>query len=79
MELTLVDFSGWLGALLVISAYAYVSYTGSSRLLTQIMNLLGAFLLLWASAMKDAWFSVGLNGLWIIIALIAILSKVFRR
>jgi hypothetical protein len=43
------------------------------------MNLLGAFLLLWASAMKDAWFSVGLNGLWIIIALIAILSKVFRR
>lgn len=66
------DIAGWIGAALVVGAYATVSITARTNTGTHVMNFVGAVLLLVASAVKDAWFSVALNAVWIVIAAAAL-------
>jgi hypothetical protein len=66
------ELSGWAGAALILTGYALVSLEGTAKIRHHIINLVGGALLLGASAIKDAWFSVALNGFWIVIALAAL-------
>ena len=73
------DLAGWVGAALVLTAFALVSLSGRSKPTHHVINLVGGLLLLVASAVKDAWFSVALNGAWIIIAAAALTNGVLAR
>ena len=73
------DLAGWVGAAFVLSGYAMVSMAGSPKTFHHVINLVGGLLLLGASAVKDAWFSVALNAAWIVIALVALLRLVIRK
>jgi hypothetical protein len=72
------EVAGWAGAALVLTGFALVSIGGTARPHHHSINLIGGILLLGASAVKDAWFSVALNAAWIVIAVAALL-KVFLR
>ena len=73
------DIAGWAGAALVLTAFALVSLSGRSGPTHHVVNLVGGLLLLVASAVKDAWFSVALNGAWILIAAAALISGAAAR
>lgn len=73
------EVAGWAGAGLVLTAFALVSMSGSARTVHHVVNLFGGLLLLGASVVKDAWFSVALNGAWIIIAGVAIAKVLLER
>jgi hypothetical protein len=69
-----VDAAGWLGAMLILAAYALNS---SGKLLShsltyQWMNLVGAVGLIINSGWNGAWPSVGLNVVWLCIAVYAV-------
>lgn len=66
------ELAGWVGAALILAGYALVSIGGTAKTRHHVINLFGGALLLGASAVKDAWFSVALNGFWIVIALAAL-------
>ena len=66
------EFAGWVGAALILAGYALVSIGGTAKTRHHVINLVGGALLLGASAVKDAWFSVALNGFWIVIAFAAL-------
>jgi hypothetical protein len=72
------ELAGWLGAALVLAAFALVSMSGTARPHHHTINLCGGALLLGASAVKDAWFSVVLNGAWIVIAAGALVTHYLR-
>ena len=73
----LVQVIGWVGALLLIISYLLISFDMllASNPRFQILNIMGAFLLGYSSIMLGAWFSLGLNIFWIIIALVALSTK----
>jgi hypothetical protein len=73
------ELAGWVGAALVLTAFALVSLSGRARARHHLVNLTGGVLLLGASAVKDAWFSVALNAAWILIAGTALLRFAFQR
>ena len=69
----LIDTTGWLGAIALLSAYQLVS---AGRLdghgaAFQLLNLAGATALLVNSGYHRAWPSAGLNAVWLAIGLIA--------
>ncbi len=69
-----VQLVGWCGAVLLIAAYGGVTagrvpVTGA---LFQGLNLAGAVLLGVSSAALGAWFSVGLNVFWAVVAVAGI-------
>ena len=71
---TLIDITGWLGAIVLLSAYQLVS---AGRLdgdgaAFQLLNLAGATALLANSGYHRAWPSAGLNAVWLVIGLIAL-------
>lgn len=75
-----IDIIGWLGVVLLLVAYGLVS---SKRLdgdstLYQVLNLVGSALVVVNSADRGAYPSVGVNVVWIVIAL-ATLASVWRR
>lgn len=80
MQVTLIDVLGWVGAITVLVAYALVS----TRKLTgdaipyQLLNLTGAGLLLLNSFYYGALPSVGVNVVWISIAVLATLKGLTR-
>ena len=66
---------GWLGALLIVSAYVLVSnkrVKGNSRIY-QLMNLLGAVGVGINAAYQNSWPSVGLQVVWAVIAIFALI------
>ena len=68
---------GWIGAGLLLGAYALVSthrLAGSSATF-QLMNLAGAVGLAANSAVNGAWPSVALNLVWIAVGLIALARR----
>jgi hypothetical protein len=70
----LIDTTGWLGAIALLSAYRLVS---AGRLdgdgaAFQLLNLAGATALLANSSYHRAWPSAGLNAVWLVIGLIAL-------
>jgi hypothetical protein len=82
MKLDLVsDVLGWIGAALLLGAYALVStkkLEGDS-VTFQLLNLLGSAFLIVNSAYYGAYPSVGVNVVWIGIAVFAIARVVSRR
>lgn len=70
----LVDVIGWLGAVALLSAYALVSakkLEGNS-FRYQALNLLGGGLLIVNSFYYGAFPSVGVNVVWIVIAIVTL-------
>jgi len=82
MKLDLVsDVLGWIGAALLLGAYALVStkkLEGDS-VTFQLLNLLGSAFLIVNSAYYGAYPSVGVNVVWIGIAVFAIARVMSRR
>ncbi|MGD2166100.1 MAG: hypothetical protein PVH50_11305 [Anaerolineae bacterium] len=75
------DILGWVGAALLLGAYALVS-TGElegDSIAYQLLNLLGSALLIANSAYYGAYPSVGVNVLWIGIAAVSIVRVALRR
>jgi hypothetical protein len=66
----MIEVLGWLGAALLIGAYAMVSYgpTNANRRLYQSLNIAAALLLAVNTAWHRAWPSTALNVIWMIIA-----------
>ena len=77
----LSDLLGWIGAALLLGAYALVSTkkVEGDSITYQVLNLLGSAFLIVNSAYYGAYPSVGVNVVWIGIALFAILRVVRRR
>jgi len=76
----LSDILGWVGATLLLGAYVLVSskrLEGDS-LAYQLLNLAGSALLIVNSAYYGAYPSVGVNVVWIGIAVLSI-ARVMRR
>ena len=73
------ELAGWVGAGLVLTGFALISIGGTAAARHHVINLVGGALLLGASAMKDAWFSVALNAVWIVIAMVALVKAVRPR
>jgi uncharacterized membrane protein len=70
---TFVEIAGWSGAALILGAYGLVS-AGKLQprsALYQWMNLVGALGFIINSGWNGAWPSVGLNVVWLGIALLA--------
>jgi hypothetical protein len=75
-----IDALGWLGSLILVSAYFMVSYNriSASSPLYQWMNLVGSVLLLINTAFYGAFPSSFVNVVWGIIA-IAALYRILRQ
>jgi uncharacterized membrane protein len=70
---TFVDIAGWSGAALIVGAYGLIS-AGKLQprsALYQWMNLAGALGFIINSGWHGAWPSVGLNVVWLGIAIVA--------
>ncbi|MCP4541532.1 MAG: hypothetical protein GY832_30750 [Chloroflexi bacterium] len=73
----LVDIVGWLGVATLLVAYVLVStkrMEGDS-VMYQVLNLVGAALLIVNSSYYGAFPSVGVNVLWVGIAIYTLVSK----
>lgn len=70
----LVNLTGWLGALMLLLAYLLVSSRrlAGDSLVYQLLNLAGSVCLLWNAYHFGAYPSVGVNTIWIVIALFTI-------
>jgi hypothetical protein len=77
----LSDVLGWVGAALLLGAYALVSIKKleGDSVAYQLLNLLGSAFLIVNSAYYGAYPSVGVNVVWIGIAVFAILRAGRRR
>ena len=75
-----IDLLGWLGVVLLLAAYALVSAKklAGDALLFQGMNMLGGALVLVNSFYYRAYPSVGVNVVWILIALWTLGRRVRR-
>ena len=72
----LIDATGWLGAVALLSAYALVSAKklAGDSLRYQALNLLGGGLLIVNSFYYGAFPSVGVNVVWIAIAIVTLVA-----
>jgi hypothetical protein len=78
---TVIDILGWIGAALLLLAYALVSnrkLAGDSARF-QLLNLSGGVLLAANSAYHGALPSVAVNAIWIVIGLAALLHARRQR
>jgi hypothetical protein len=75
---SLLDFLGWIGVVAVLVAYALVSTRRikGDAISYQALNLVGAALLLVNSLFYGAYPSVGVNVIWIGIAVLTIIRSV---
>jgi hypothetical protein len=71
----LIDLAGWIGAALLLLAYALVSNRtlAGDSMRFQLLNLSGGLLLAVNSAYHGALPSVAVNAVWIVIGLAALL------
>lgn len=76
-----VEILGWLGAAMVVAAYAIVSYGRISGRngLYQALNIAGALLLALNTAWHHAWPSAAVNVIWMFIAVGALIPGLARR
>jgi hypothetical protein len=70
----LINLAGWSGAALLLLAYLLVSNRklAGDSLAYQLLNLIGSFCLLLNAHHFGAWPSVGVNAVWIAIALLTV-------
>ncbi len=73
----LIDVAGWIGAALLLLAYALVSNRrlAGDSVRFQLLNLSGGVLLAANSAYHGALPSVAVNAVWIVIGLAALLRR----
>jgi hypothetical protein len=73
----LVDGVGWLGAALVVVAYALVSFNRLSPATVryQTLNIFGSLFLIVNTAWHAAWPSTAVNIIWAAIALLALTRR----
>lgn len=71
---------GWLGAILVISAYFLVSFNvfSSGSVIFQLINLIGALCLIIISIVKKIKQTLLVNIIWASISIFAILSSIIN-
>ncbi len=71
----ILDIVGWIGMILVLAAYILLSLKKiENGKLYQILNFVASILMIIALYPKDEWFSVVLNVIWSIVALIALIK-----
>jgi len=73
----LIDVAGWVGAALLVAAYAMVS-TGrlqGSGLRFQLLNIVGGVALTVNTAYHGAWPSAALNVVWVVVGLGALVRR----
>ncbi len=77
----LVNIAGWSGALMLLLAYFLVSTRkmAGDSLTYQLLNLAGSALLLLNAYHFGAFPSVGVNSVWIIIAVLTIIKSQTRN
>ncbi|MDI6845791.1 MAG: hypothetical protein QME28_06605 [Candidatus Saccharicenans sp.] len=77
----IVNIAGWSGALMLLLAYFLVSTRklAGDSLAYQLLNLLGSALLLLNAYHFGAFPSVGVNSVWIIIAILTIIKSQTRN
>ena len=77
----MIEVLGWLGAALLIGAYAMLSYgpIDANRKLYQSLNIAAALLLAVNTAWHRAWPSTALNVIWMIIAAGTLIPGASRR
>jgi len=73
----LITTLGWIGSVLVIGAYGLNSYQkiNSSSLAFQLLNLIGAILLIINSVYKEAYPFTFINSVWVVIAISSIIKN----
>ncbi|HZT03943.1 MAG TPA: hypothetical protein VFA39_16950 [Steroidobacteraceae bacterium] len=78
---TLLEVAGWLGAALLLLAYALVSYgrVGGRSVLYQTLNIAASILLGANTAWHHAWPSAFVNVVWIVIAIGALSTAAASR
>jgi hypothetical protein len=78
---TIISILGWIGSVLVISAYGLNSYQKikSDSLPFQLMNLVGGILLIINSIYKEAYPFTFINTVWVIIAIPALIRILNKR
>ncbi len=76
----IIDSAGWVGALLLLSAYALVSNRrlAGDSMYFQLLNLGGGVLLAINSGYHGALPSVAVNAVWIVIGLAALYRARYR-
>ena len=80
MEPKIVDeVIGWVGMSIILLAYVLISFgvLFPSSILYQALNVIGSIGILYISFKKKAYQPAVLNVIWVIVALIAILTIVF--
>ncbi len=73
----LINLAGWLGALMLLLAYSLVSNRklAGDSLPYQLLNLVGSACLLLNAFHFGAYPSVGVNSVWVVIALATIIKS----
>ena len=65
---------GWYGMIVIVLAYALISYDflSPTGMIYQLLNVTGAGGIIWISYKKKVWQSISLNLVWLVIGLIAL-------
>jgi len=79
MKNNIIEIGGWYGTVVIVLAYALVSFhvLESGSFVYQILNLTGALGIVAVSFYKKAYQPGVLNAVWAVIALVAIISLAF--
>lgn len=80
MKKFLIETAGWYGTIVILGAYALVSFNllKSASLTYQLLNITGSLGILVVSLTKRLYQSVVLNIIWGIVGLIAIISLLHK-
>jgi len=72
------EVTGWIGVLLILSAYSLVTFgfIQPENVLYGLMNVTGAFGIVVSSYYKRDFQPVLLNGIWLIVAVIGIIKNI---
>lgn len=74
-----IESIGIMGAMMVLGGYFLLSanYLDSNSVVYQLLNIIGSILLLGYSIYKKAWANVGINFIWMVIGLFALVNIIF--
>ena len=74
------DIMGWIGMILVLVAYIFLSTNKiKNGMLYQILNLLAGIFMAIGLYSKNAWFSFALQIIWSLVAIISIIKIIMRK
>ncbi len=75
------DILGWLGSILILSAYGLNSYQKikSDSLIYYMLNLIGGMCMIIYSIYKEAFPNMFINVVWVIVAIPAVIGVLKKR